>query len=136
MATGIFAPGPVVSGSKSSTIKTGGTAHCWKYCPYSTQITAYNGDARVPTAEKVFHQETNGFMHSYSISGFMGWVCANNGCRFYTGTAVATVNRFGRKFVPTNGPVCSNLDLPTLSGSVQNQVIPRTIVSGTRYIEI
>ena len=45
----LFADGPVVSGSKTSAAKT------WKYCPYSTQITNYNQDARVPQGEKVHH---------------------------------------------------------------------------------
>ncbi len=62
----IFGTGPVVSGSKSRSAKT------WKYCPYSTQVTDYNGDARVPSGEKVYHNETEGRMHSDSTSGGMG----------------------------------------------------------------
>jgi len=123
-------PPPVISGSKV----TG--AHLWKYCAYSTQITNYNGDSRIPEGEKTYHNETQGYMHSYSISGHMGWACADNGCSFFLGSATSTVMQYGRKFVPASGTTGGPSDLPTLSGSVQNVPIPRTIASGTRYIEI
>lgn len=126
----IFALGPAVSGSKS-----GGKT--FKYCPYSTQITNYNQDSRVPSGEKVFHSETDGRLHSYSISGIMGWTCADNDCPFFTGTASTAVSQAGRRFQPTTGTTaCTEQDLATLSGSVQHLNRDRVIVSGTRYIEI
>ena len=125
----IFDAGPTVSGSKSR-------GHCWRYCPYSTQITDYNEDSRVPPGEKVFHSETSGFMYSYSISGMMGFVCPDNDCSFFTGTAITEVAQPGRRFVPASGTTACPEDLPTLSGSVENLSIGRTIVSGTRYLEI
>lgn len=127
---GIFQPGPAVSGSKTRGAKT------WKYCPYSTQITDYNQDSRVPSGEKVYHQETNGRMHTYSLGRVIGWVCADNGCSYYTGTATTEVTQAGRKFVPASGTTACPEDLPTLSGSVDHISQGRTIVSGTRYYEI
>ena len=126
----IFATGTAVSGSKRS----GG--HCWKYCPYSTQTVGYNADARVPNGEKVYHSETEGFMHSYSISGIMGWTCADNDCPFFTGDATTAVPQAGVKFAPPTGQTACPTDFPTLSGSVITSTKDRTIVSGTRYIEI
>lgn len=128
---GIFNPGPVVSGSKLT------AAHCWIYCPYSTQITDHNQNAEIPGGEKIFHQETDGQLHSYSLGGgFMGWVCADNGCSFYTGTATTEVIQHGRRFVPVSGTTACVNDLPTLSGSVQALEKGRVIVSGTRYFQI
>jgi len=126
----LFAAGVAVSGSKNT------AAHCWKYCPYSTQITNYNEDSRIPGGEKVFHGETDGFLHSYSLGGPMGWVCADNDCSFFTGTATTTVNQSGRRFVPASGTTACPTDLPTLSGSVAVVTGTRTIVPGTRYLEI
>ncbi len=126
----LFAPGAAVSGSKNT------AAHCWKYCPYSTQITNYNGDSRIPGGEKVFHSETEGQLHSYSLGGPMGWVCADNDCSFFTGTATTAVAQNGRRFVPTSGTTACPEDLPTLSGSVVPVTGTRTIVPGTRYYEI
>jgi hypothetical protein len=126
----IFAPGPVVSGSKTRGTKT------WRYCPYSTQITDYNQDSRVPAGQKTYHGETNGRMHVYSLGGVIGWACADNDCSFYKGTATTEVNQAGRRFVPTSGTTACPGDLPTLSGSVEHLSIGRTIVSGTRYLEI
>lgn len=132
---GIFQPGAVVSGSKVRGAKT------WKYCPYSTQVTDYNQDSRIPAGDKVYHQETNGRMHAYSLGAAFGWVCADNGCPFYTGVFAATtsgieVPQEGRRFVPAPGTTACAPDLPTLSGSVDHSTEVRTIVSGTRYIEI
>lgn len=127
----IFAPGPVVSGSKLSGAKT------WRYCPYSDQITDYNGDTTVPNGEKVYHQETNGRMHTYSLGpAGIGWVCADNGCPYYTGTATTEVTQHGRRFSPPAGQTACPTDLPTLSGSVEHLTQGRTIVSGTRYYQI
>lgn len=127
----IFAPGPVVSGSKLSGAKT------WRYCPYSTQITDYNQDATVPNGEKVYHQETNGRMHTYSLGpAGIGWVCVDNGCPYYTGDATTEVTQHGRRFSPPAGQTACNSDLPTLSGSVEHLTQGRTIVSGTRYYQI
>jgi hypothetical protein len=111
----IFAAGAAVSGSKST------AAHCWKYCPYSTQITGYNSDSRVPEIEKTYHGETEGQMHSYSIGGPMGWVCADNDCAFYAGTATTEVTMHGRKFATASGITVKTADdMATLSGSVQH----------------
>ncbi len=127
----IFAAGPAVSGSKAT------AAHCWKYCPYSTQITNYNDDSRIPEIEKVFHSETDGQMHSYSLGGPMGWACADNDCPFFTGVATTAVSTSkGRRFVPASGTTACPEDLPTLSGSVAVVTGTRTIVSGTRFFEI
>lgn len=125
----IFAPGPAVSGSKTT------AAHLWKYCPYSTQITNYNQDARVPSGQKVHHGETSGRLHSYSLGGGMGWVCADNDCPYYTGVATTAVQQAGRKFIAFHCPLTAE-DLATLSGTVDHSTQGRTIVSGTRYYEI
>ena len=127
----IFAPGPVVSGSKIRGTKT------WRYCPYSTQIIDYNGDTSVPNIERSFHQETDGRLHTYSLGpGGIGWVCADNGCPYFTGTATTLVTQHGRKFSPPTGQTACPNDLPTLSGSVDALTQGRTIVSGTRYYQI
>lgn len=128
----IFASGPVVSGSKTT------AAHLWKYCPYSIQITNYNGDAKVPAPQKTYHSENQGRMHTYSLGpGGIGWVCADNGCSYYLGTATTLVIQHGRRFITTSGTTnYTEQDLATLSGSVQHLTQGRTIVSGTRYYEI
>jgi hypothetical protein len=126
----IFAPGPVVSGSKT------GSANTWRYCPYSTQITDYNQDDTIPANEKIYHQETNGRMHTYSLGGPLGWVCASNDCPFYTGTASTAIDQYGRKFVVASGTTGTAEDLATLSGSVQVVTRSRNVVSGTRYYQI
>jgi len=128
---GIFEPGPVVSGSKVRGAKT------WRYCPYSTQITDYNQNAEVPGGEKVHHHETSGRMHTYSLGGgYLGWVCADNGCPYYIGTATTEVTQHGRRFVPTPGSTaCADSD-PAVSGTVEALEQGRTIVSGTRYYQI
>lgn len=127
----IFAPGLSVTGSKTT------AAHLWKYCPYSTQITGYSQDTRVPSGQKTYHGETEGRMHSYSLGGPMGWVCADNDCSYYTGAATTAVPQAGRRFATTSG-TCSitEKDFATLSGSVQHIIRGRPVVSGTRYIEI
>ncbi len=111
-------------------------SHCWKLCPYSTESTTEAFDTRIPGGEKTFHVETNGQLHSYSISGVMGWACADNGCSFFLGTATTKVDQRGRKFVASESVTCDENGLATLSGTVQLIVKPRTIVSGTRYLEI
>ena len=111
----LFAPGPVVSGSKTTAAK------CWKYCAYSTQSTD-RGDFRVPNGEKTYHEETDGRMHVYSIGGPIGWVCASNDCSFYTGSAITQVTQKGM------GSCTTLAGDPVARG--------RTIVSGTRYFEI
>ncbi len=112
------------------------SSHCWKLCPYSVQSTAQSFDTRVPGGEKTFHEETDGQLHSYSISGIMGWACADNGCSFFLGSAITKVDQRGRKFVAASGTICDANGLATLSGTVELVVKPRTIVSGTRYLEI
>lgn len=128
----LFASGPVVSGSKTR------AGHCWKYCPYSTQTIGYNKDLRVPNVEKIYHHETQGYMHTYSLGpGTIGWVCADNGCPFYLGTATTEVTQHGRQFITASGTTnYTAQDLATLSGSVEHLTRGRTIVSGTRYYEI
>ncbi len=123
---------PVVSGSKSRSAKT------WKYCPYSTQITNYSQDARVPDIEKTYHSETEGKMHSYSVGGMMGWACADNECSFVAGSAITEVVQFGRikVYLPTGTCPKTEEDFTTLSGTVENVTQGRVIVSGTRYFEI
>ena len=131
-------PSTAVSGSKTT------AAHCWKYCPYSTQITNYSGDSRIPDVEKTFHSETSGFLHSYSLGGPMGWACADNGCSYFLTTATTALKQNGRKFVATSiaNPTLTASgcvgSLPTLSGSVNVISGTRTIVSGIRqrYFEI
>lgn len=120
-----------ISGSKVRGAKT------WRYCPYSTQITDYNQNAEVPNGEKVYHQETDGRMHTYSLGGgYLGWVCADNDCPYYTGAAITLVTQHGRRFVPASGTTACAPDLPTLSGSVEDYQQGRKIVSGTRYYQI
>ena len=120
----------VVSGSKLR------ASHCWKLCPYSTQSTTEAFDTRVPNGQKTYHQETNGQQYSYSISGLMGWACADNGCSFFLGTAVAEVDQQGRLFVPASGTTYSAAGLASLTGTVRHISSGRTVVSATRYIEI
>lgn len=128
---GIFQSGPVVSGSKVRGTKT------WRYCPYSTQITDYNQNSEVPGGEKIYHQETNGRMHTYSLGGgYLGWVCADNGCSFYTGTATTEVTQHGRRFVPASGTTCSSGIDPAPTGTVDALEQGRKIVTGTRYFQI
>lgn len=122
-----------VSGSKVR------AAHCWMYCPYSTQISDYNGSTVVPSGEKTYHQETNGQMHSYSLGGgYMGWICADNDCSYYQGSAMTYVTQHGRRFVPASGTTACVNDLPTLSGSVLALEKERVVVTGTnaRYFQI
>lgn len=128
----LFAPGPAVSGSKTR------AAHCWKYCPYSTQITDYNQDSRVPENEKVYHSETEGQMHSYSLGGGMGWTCADNDCPYYTGAATTEVGQAARRFITLPEGACPKTenDFATLSGTIDHSTDGRIIVSGTRYFEI
>ena len=128
---GIFEPGPVVSGSKVRGSKT------WRYCPYSTQITDYNQNAEVPGGEKTYHQETNGRMHTYSLGGgYLGWVCADNGCSFYAGTATTEVTQHGRRFVPASGTTTNSGIDPAPTGTVAALEQGRSVVSGTRYFQI
>lgn len=119
-----------VSGSKSR------ASHCWKLCPYSTQSTNEAFDSRVPDGEKTYHSETEGELHSYSISGNMGWACADNDCSYFLGSAITRVDQRGRRFVADPGVTCDADGLATLSGTVELVVKPRNIVSGTRYLEI
>lgn len=126
----IFAPGPTVTGSKTT------AAHRWKMCPYSTQITTYNQDSRIPSGQKVYHPETEGRLHSYSLGGAMGWVCADNACPYYTGAASTAVPQAGRRFTVSGTCPVTFEDFATLSGSVQHLTKNRVIVSGTRYYEI
>jgi hypothetical protein len=125
----LFAEGTAISGSKPH-------GKTYKYCPYSTQITDYNQDSRVPQAQKTFHSETGGRLYTYSLGGVIGWVCPDNDCSFFTGTAVIEVEQHGRKFVSTTDCAVTEEQLSTLSGSVQHLTQNRTIVSGTRYMEI
>jgi len=111
-------------------------SHYWKLCPYSTQSTNEAFDYRVPDIEKTYHEETNGQMHSYSISGVMGWACADNGCPFFIGEATTAVDQRGRRFVPASGTACNAEGFATLSGTAELIIAPRTIISGTRYLEI
>ncbi len=123
---------PAVSGSKDR------SAHCWKYCPYSTQTIAYNQDLRVPDIEKVYHSETQGFMHSYSLGAGLGWMCADNDCPYVDGVATTEVIQAGRQkvFLPSGTCVSTEADFATLSGTVLHSTVGLTIVSGTRYFEI
>ena len=125
-------PSTTASGSKSR------AAHCWKFCPYSTQITGYNQDTRVPEGEKTYHPETEGQLHSYSVGGGMGWVCADNACSFFLATTTTGVLQTGRRFVALPEGTCpqSESQLATLSGTVVHRLRNHTIVSGTRYTEI
>lgn len=128
----LFEPGPAVSGSKTN------AAHCWKYCPYSTQITDYNQDSRVPPGEKTYHGETEGQMHSYSLGGGMGWVCADNDCSYYTGTATTEVGQATRRkiYLPSGTCPVTEDQFATLSGTIDHSTEGRIIVPGTRYYEI
>jgi len=124
-------PSTTVSGSKST------AAHCWKFCPYSTQGTNYNGDSRVPGGEKTYHPETEGQMHTYGL-GNIGWVCADNACSFFLGTATTEVGQAGRQmtYLPSGTCPRTEEDFSTLSGTVDHTTSGRTIVPGTRYYEI
>lgn len=126
-------PGTTVSGSKST------AAHFWKYCPYSTQITNYNGDTRVPGGEKTYHPETEGRMHTYALGGNgAGWICADNACSFFLGTATTEVGQAARQFVYLPSGTCPKTedDFATLSGTVDHSTLGRNIVPGIRYYEI
>jgi hypothetical protein len=124
-----FAPGPVISGSKPH-------GHRWRYCAYSVQSTNYNQDSRVPFVEKTYHQETDGKMYSYGAGYLMGWVCPDNGCSFYLGTATTEVTQHGRVFTVSGTCPRTEQDFATLSGHVSHLTQGRVIVAGTRYLEI
>lgn len=130
-------PESTMSGSKSR------AGHCWKFCPYSVQSTAYNGDTRIPEGDKTYHPETEGQMHSYSLGGGMGWVCADNACAFFLNTFASTISgvavpQAGRRFqaLPEGSCPQTEAQLATLSGIVNHRVRNRTIISGSRYYEI
>jgi len=130
----LFDPGPAVSGSKSH-------GQTWKYCPYSTQITDYNQDSRVPEVEKVFHSETGGKMFMYSLgSPGPGWVCVDNDCPYYTGSAVTAVDQYGTRFTAASGTEWTEQGMTTLAGTTQTITAARPIpTSGSntvRYFEI
>jgi len=124
-------------GTTFSGSKDGG--HCWKYCPYSTQGTNYNGDSRVPGGEKTYHPETQGFMHTGGLgSNSIGWVCADNACSYFLGTAITEVEQAGRQFNFLPSGTCPKTydDFATSSGTIDHSTTGRTIVPGTRYYEI
>ena len=124
-------PGTTSSGSKVR------AAHCWRYCPYSTQTTDYNGDTRIPGGEKTYHPETEGQMHTYALGARgTGWICADNACSYFLGTASTEVAQAGRQFVPAGDCPATESDFATLSGSVDHSTSGRVIVTGTRYYEI
>ncbi len=128
----IFAGGAAVSGSKNRGAKT------FKYCPYSTQITDYSQDSRVPGGEKIHHGETGGRLHVYSLGGGVGWMCADNDCAYFVGSAVTEVIQQGRRkvYLPSGTCPTTENDFTTLSGTVEAVDRGRVIVSGTRYYEI
>ena len=128
----LFSPGPAVSGSKT------GAAHCWKFCPYSTQSTDFNQDSRIPEIEKTFHSETSGQLHTYSLGGGLGWACADNDCSFFTGTATTEVLQATRRkiFLPSGTCPATEMQFATLSGTIIHSTAKQIIVSGTRYLEI
>lgn len=121
-----------ISGSKDR------SGHCWKFCPYSTQTINYNQDLRVPDIEKIYHSETQGFMHSYSIGAGLGWMCADNDCSYVKGTAITEVLQAGRRkvFLPSGTCPKTESDFATLSGTIDHSTSGRIIVPGTRYYEI
>jgi len=125
-------PGTTASGSKTT------AAHCWKFCPYSTQSTDSRGDTRVPEGQKTYHPETNGQLHSYGLGGGLGWTCADNACSFFLGTTTTGVEQTGRRFIALPEGSCPNSaeSLATLSGEVDHRIRNHTIVPGTRYIEL
>jgi hypothetical protein len=126
-------PSTTSSGSKSR------AAHCWKYCAYSTQGTDYNGDSRIPEGEKTYHPETEGQMHTYALgSKGIGWICADNACSYFLGTATTEVGQAARNFIYLPSGTCpaGEDDFATLSGTVDHSTKGRSIVSGTRYYEI
>lgn len=126
-------PSTTASGSKSR------SAHCWKFCPYSTQGIVYNGDSRVPENEKTYHPETEGQMHTGGLGGnSIGWVCADNACSFFLGTATTEVPQAGRQMVYLPSGTCPKTedDFATLSGTVNHTTLGRKIIPGTRYREI
>lgn len=126
-------PSTTSSGSKSR------AAHLWKYCPYSTQTTGYNGDTRIPGGEKTYHPETEGYMHTYALgANGTGWICADNACSFFLGTASTEVEQAGRSFnyLPSGTHPITEDDWSTTSGTVAHTTQGRVIVPGTRYYEI
>lgn len=130
----LFAPGPSVSGSKPH-------GKTFRYCPYSTQITDYNGDTTIPAGDKVFHGETGGKLYVYSLGRGAGWVCPDNDCPYYTGTFATTtsgfeVNQEGREFNYLTGCPKTEADFATISGSVLHLNKGRKIVPGTRFFLI
>lgn len=130
----IFAPGPAISGSKPH-------GKTFRYCPYSTQITNYNGDTFIPAGDKVYHSETNGKMYTYSLGRGAGWICPDNDCPYYTGTFSATVSGFevpqaGRNFIYPSGCPRTEADFTTLSGAVDHSTAGRRIVPGSRFFLI
>jgi hypothetical protein len=112
-------------------------AHCWKYCPYSTQGTDYNEDARIPEGEKTYHPETEGQLHTYALGARgTGWICADNACSYFLGTASTEVGQAGRQFISLGGCPSTEEDFATMSGSVDHSTSGRVIAAGLRYYEI
>jgi hypothetical protein len=78
-------------------------------------------------------------MHTGGLgSNSIGWVCADNACSFFLGTATTEVGQAGRQMVYLPSGTCPKTydDFATLSGAVDHSTTGRTIVPGTRYYEI
>lgn len=99
--------------------------HTWRICPYSTCDTV---TGKVPTAEQSIHTTTSGYMKTHVKSGHdgLGFICLDNACSFFQGTATTEVVMQIRN---------QTLDRLTNSYSVSLIDVPIPVCSGTRFFE-
>jgi hypothetical protein len=96
----------------------------WGYriCPYATQ----DSSGRIPDAEKSNHITTSGAMALHTVDGHnQTFLCTDNNCSFYTGTATTSIILYSRVQSVVSGT------------SYQIDIIetPITPCSGVRFYE-
>ena len=97
--------------------------YSWRPCPYSP--CDFSG--RIPDNQKEIHPTTSGYMRLHIRDGhsLTGWICLDNNCPFYKGTASSGITLSVRNTVITS------------SGTYEVQIINHIIMpcSGTRLFE-
>ncbi|RKZ96614.1 MAG: hypothetical protein DRQ40_00450 [Gammaproteobacteria bacterium] len=95
---------------------------CYRICPYSTEA---GFDARIPTGEQTAHATTSGQM-SFDIRGGhgMGWVCLDDECPIFLGTATTAIDITARNFTISGGQYID-----------QSYTKPSPLCSGIRFWE-
>lgn len=97
----------------------------YKVCPYSTTDVG----SRIPTTEKDVHPTTSGYMTLDVRAGHdgAGWVCMDNNCPYFRGTAVTSLPISTRK---------TSINYITGEYTISEESIPTGVCSGTRYWEM